>query len=305
MRELPPLHALRAFEAAARHMSFKDAAAELGLTPTAISHQVKLLEIICEQPLFRRRPRPLTLTAAGAKLFPVLRDGMDAFSAVLSELSGGHARLKFRVTTTNAFASRWLVPRLPLWRAAHPEIELEIIGTDEVVDLGAGDADVAVRYAHSPPSGLVSFELFRDRYWPMCSANLAASGKPIRRPADLLGYPFIHVFWPEWHMRPPTWQQWFAKACAGAPEAAQIVSSGPLFREELHAIDAMLHGQGIGMTSDILAERELARGDLVKLLDMPLPGFGFYLSYRSDHPRPALVKAFSDWLRSAAQPVPH
>ncbi|HKM70800.1 MAG TPA: LysR family transcriptional regulator [Stellaceae bacterium] len=122
MRKLPPLTALRAFEAAARHLSFKTAANELGLTPTAISHQVRLLEEICRRPLFRRRPRPIALTTVGVRLFPVIRNGFDAFAAALSEAKEGSSRQPLRVTTTNAFASRWLVPCLPLWRAAQPQI---------------------------------------------------------------------------------------------------------------------------------------------------------------------------------------
>src|SRR6266511_3800512 len=114
MTRLPPLIELRAFEAAARHVSFKKAAAELGVTPTAISHQIRLLEQYCGRALFRRRPRPLSLTEAGD-------------------------RHPLRVTTTNAFASRWLVPRLPRWRKVRPDAPLDVIGTDNVLDLHAGD----------------------------------------------------------------------------------------------------------------------------------------------------------------------
>lgn len=301
MRKLPPLTALRAFEAAARHMSFKAAADELGLTPTAISHQVRLLEEICQRPLFRRRPRPIALTTVGARLFPVIRNGFDAFAAALSEAKQETHRQPLRVTTTNAFASRWLVPRLPLWRAAQPQIELEIIGTDELIDLRGGDADVAIRYARSPPPRLVSLELFRDRYWPVCSAKLLAGREPIRRPADLVHYPLVHMFWSEWQVRPPTWQQWLDMARATDPDAAAIDPSvGPLFHEELHAIDAILAGQGIAVASDVVVARELMTGELVKVSDLSLPGLGFYVTYVADHARPDLIEAFSAWLRSVA-----
>src|SRR4029450_11344978 len=152
MRSFPPLAQLRAFEAAARHLSFKDAADELAVMPTAISHQIKLLESYCGRPLFRRRPRPLALTEAGARLFPVIREGLDSFA---DALSAGPALLpsfadplpavhelplepSLKVSTTNAFASRWLVPRLPLSRELHPGISLEIIGTDRVLNLQGG-----------------------------------------------------------------------------------------------------------------------------------------------------------------------
>ena len=149
MQKLPPLVELRAFDAAARHLSFKKAAAELGVTPTAISHQIRLLERYCGRALFRRRPRPLSLTDAGARLFPAIRGGLEAFATAIAAVKRDGDRQPLRVTTTNAFASRWLVPRLPAWRKLHPEAPLEVIGTDSVLDLHAGDGDVAIRYATS------------------------------------------------------------------------------------------------------------------------------------------------------------
>src|SRR5262245_20412683 len=112
-RRLPPLIELRAFEAAARHMSFRLAASELGVTPTAISHQIRLLERYCGRSLFRRRPRPLVLTEAGSRLFPTIREGLETFAAAIAAVRARDERRPLRVTTTNAFASRWLVPRLP------------------------------------------------------------------------------------------------------------------------------------------------------------------------------------------------
>ena len=123
MNKLPPLIELRAFEAAARHLSFKKAAAELGVTPTAISHQVRLLEQYCGKALFRRKPRPLSLTDAGAKLSPVVRNGLEAFATGSSAPSGAKTVDRpLSITTTNAFAARWLVPRLPHWRKQRPEM---------------------------------------------------------------------------------------------------------------------------------------------------------------------------------------
>jgi len=281
-------------------LSFKAAADELGLTPTAISHQVRLLEEMCERPLFRRRPRPIVLTPAGARLFPIIRNGFDAFATALSEVKDDTTPQPLRVTTTNAFASRWLVPRLPLWRAAQPDIDLEIIGTDELIDLHAGDADVAIRYARSQPR-LAVFELCRDRYWPVCSPKLLAAGTPILRPADLAHYPLIRGFWPEWQIQPPTWQHWLDMARATDPEAAAVdAMAGPLFHEELHAMEAVMAGQGIGIASDVLVARELASGELVKVLDLSLPGFGFYVAQVAGHPRRKVIDAFTAWLLSVA-----
>src|SRR5436190_12766552 len=132
MHKLPPLVELRAFDAAARHLSFKKAAAELGVTPTAISHQIRLLERYCGRALFRRRPRPLSLTEAGDRLFPVIRDGLGAFATAIAAVRRDGDKQVLRITTTNAFASRWLVPRLPRWRKTHHQAPLEVIGTDGV-----------------------------------------------------------------------------------------------------------------------------------------------------------------------------
>src|SRR5260370_40088021 len=151
MNKLPPLIELRAFDAAARHLSFKKAAAELGVTSTAISHQIRLLERYCGRALFRRRPRPLSLTQAGAGLFPVIRDGLEAFATAIAAVKRD-PKQPLHVTTTNAFASRWLVPRLPRWRKLRPDAPLDVIGTDSVLDLRAGDVDVAIRYPPTPPT---------------------------------------------------------------------------------------------------------------------------------------------------------
>jgi LysR family transcriptional regulator, glycine cleavage system transcriptional activator len=186
MKKLPPLIELRAFEAAARHMSFRMAAVELGVTPTAISHQIRLLERYCGRRLFRRRPRPLTLTDEGARLFPAIRCGLDTFVAAIAAIKDDAESEPLRVTTTNAFASRWLVPRLPRWRKIHPEVPLEIIGTDAVLDLWAGEADIAIRYAHAAPARVVVEELFRDKFWPVCSPRLFTHGKGLKGPQGLV-----------------------------------------------------------------------------------------------------------------------
>ena len=151
MRRLPPLASLRAFEAAARHLSFRQAAAELGVTPTAISHQIRQLEEACGVKLFQRRPRPLLLTSAGARLYPALRNGFDALASAVALLKEEDVQAPLRVTSPSAFASKWLVPQLPKWREGNPAIPLEIIGTDAVLDVRAGAADVAIRYARKPP----------------------------------------------------------------------------------------------------------------------------------------------------------
>jgi LysR family glycine cleavage system transcriptional activator len=295
VRRLPPLGTLRAFEAAARHLSFKEAANELGLTPTAISHQVRLLEEYCGEKLFRRRPRPLALSDAGTKLFPLIRDSFDGFAAALSSLHSAAEAKPLRVTTTSAFASRWLVPRINLWREVHPNIPLSIIGVDRVVNLDAGEADLAIRYARSAPRD-ASGEILRDQFYPVCSPKLLAKGPPIRRAFDIGAYPLIHFDWFAKDVTAPNWKRWFEIASGSDPRARQECQIALSFREELHAIEAVVAGQGIALCGDVVVADDLASGALVKALDLALPGYGFYPVYARNHPRRTIIEVFVHWI---------
>ena len=297
MNKLPPLIELRAFDAAARHLSFKKAAAELGVTPTAISHQIRLLERYCGRALFRRRPRPLSLTEAGARLFPIIRDGLEAFVTAFAAVKRDGDKQPLRVTTTNAFASRWLVPRLPRWRKLRPNAPLDVIGTDGVLDLHAGDADVAIRYARTLPTDGIAKEFLSDSFWPVCSPELLTSG--LKRAADLRGHVLVHCWWSPSDLEAPTWQRWLAAARGKWRDVPEFKDMDHLsFREELHAIEAVIAGQGIGIFSDVLVARELAAGTLVRPFDLCLPGYRFYLVRTPDHPREKTIQAFATWLQS-------
>ena len=300
VRRLPPLGTLRAFEAAARHLSFKEAANELGLTPTAISHQVRMLEEYCGEKLFRRRPRPLALSDAGARLFPAIRHGFDVFASALSSLSTEAEAKPLRVTTTSAFASRWLVPRLSLWREVHADIALSIIGVDRVVKLDADEADLAIRYARSAPHG-ASHEIFRDQFYPVCSPKLLTRGPTIRRASDFAGYPLIHFDWFANDPTGPSWTRWFEMASVSDPRARQGCQIALSFREELHAIEAVLAGQGIALCSDVVVADDLASGALVKALDLALPGYGYYPVYAPNQPRRAIIEVFVQWISTVAR----
>ena len=296
MRSLPPLAQLRAFEAAARHLSFKAAANELAVTPTAISHQIRSLEQICGLSLFRRRPRPMILTEAGARLYPTIRDGLDAFAAAVSAIQEDSDQTPLKITTTNAFASRWLVPRLPLWRAAYPSVRLEVIGTDSVLDLRSGECDLAIRYVGTAPQDLIAHELFRDTFMPVCSPDLLPGGKPIENLDDLRRYTLIHWYWSPLDTRPPTWRRWLELARSVNTAAPEMEGIDQLtFREELHAIDAVIAGQGIAIFSDVLVAQELGTGALIQAVDLTLPGLSYYLVYLSDHPRKAIIDDFASW----------
>ena len=297
MRKLPPLRALHAFEAAARHHSFGAAATELGVTPTAISHQIRQLEETCGVKLFQRRPRPLLLTSAGARLYPALRNGFDALASAVALLAED-VQAPLRVTTPSAFASKWLVPHLPKWREENPTVPLEIIGTDAVLDVRAGAADVAIRYARKPPLDFVTHEVFRDVYVPVCSPRLLEHYGPIERAADLVRLPLIHYDWINRDPDAPTWRQWLAVARSIDPDFSPLEKVNLSFREELHAIDAVVGGQGIAICSDVVVSNELRSGLLVKAHPLSLPGYGFYLVSMVHSPRAPVIEAFSTWMRS-------
>ncbi|WP_072390405.1 LysR substrate-binding domain-containing protein [Hyphomicrobium sp. CS1BSMeth3] len=296
MSQLPPLIELRAFEAAARHLSFKQAAAELGVTPTAISHHIRLLERYCGCPLFRRRPRPLSLTEPGERLFPAIRDGLTIFAGAIAAVKQDAGGRPLRITTTNAFAHCWLVPRLPGWGKLRPDVPMEVIGTDAVLDLKRREADVAIRYARTAPVDGVAQLLATDSFYAYCRPALKAK---LRRVTDLHGQVLVHAFWSPSDTEAPTWQRWLALAeqrWKNVPAAKEMQHLS--FREELHALEAVLSGQGIGIFSDVLVASKVADGTLVKAFDLRLPGYQFHLVHEADHPRQQIIRAFASWLGS-------
>jgi LysR family glycine cleavage system transcriptional activator len=300
MRNLPPLTELRAFEAAARHLSFKKAAAELSVTPTAISHQIKLLERHCGRLLFQRRPRPLKLTYAGEQLFPALRDGFEAFGDALSAVRSGATGGRLRITATNAFAARWLVPRLPIWRTAYPRLKLDVIGTDTVLDLRSGEVDVAIRYARRRPPEHASVELLRDTFRVVASPNLIGNRrKPSLTPAEIANFTVIESEWPPTDRQAPTWQRWQTLARRRHKQVPHLSRlAGLSFREELHAIEAAIAGQGVAICSDVLVGPELASGALLQVSNITIPGYRFYIVYRTGDAKLASIKAFAAWAMS-------
>jgi LysR family glycine cleavage system transcriptional activator len=301
-----PVLALRAFESAARLLSFTRAAEELGVTPTAISHQIRRLEAHCGTALFRRRPRPLALTQAGEALFPAVRDAFQSMADAIARLPSGTGAGGLRVTTTNAIAARWLLPHLPAWRRVHPGIRLDIAGTDAVLNLRAGEADVAIRYARQPPPDLHSAKLLGDGFQVVASPALVRGAHLPLSPTEILRLPLIEAVWSPGDDHAPTWQRWAAAARAQSgcalPSLSGLVALS--FREELHAIEAVIAGQGAAICSDALVAPELRDGRLVRVCALRLPGYGFYLAHRADHPRLPLIAAFGTWLREAVVPPP-
>ncbi len=293
LRKLPPLHGLRAFEAAARHLHFTRAAEELHLTPTAISHQVRQLEEILGVELFRRYPRPVRLSPAGEKLFPVLRESLDRIAAAIGQLSDGQDG-PLRLSVTMAFASRWLMPRLPHLRE-QAGFGLEIEANDDVADLHASGIDMAIRYAERPGGHAEWHRLFPDRIIPVCSPGLL-SGQARLSPDEILALPLLHYRWRSGSANAPSWERWQAHAQAdrGRPHITQT------FSEEVHALDAAVAGQGAVLASELLVSDQLNAGTLVQLSDIPLPGPTYWAVFLASHPAKERLHLLLGWFREQA-----
>ena len=238
-----------------------------------------------------------SLCPHGGRTISLRREGLETFVIAFAAVRRDGDTQPLRVTTTNAFASRWLVPRLPRWRKVRPNAPLDVIGTDGVLDLHAGDADVAIRYARTLPADGIAKEFLSDSFWPVCSPELLASG--LKRAAGLGGQVLVHCWWSPSDLGAPTWQRWLDAArrkWRDVPESKHMDHLS--FREELHAIEAVIAGQGIGIFSSVLVAHELAAGTLVRPFDLCLPGYRFYLVRTPGHPREKTIQAFAVWLQS-------
>lgn len=298
MRKIPPLNALRAFEAAARHKSFTKAAAELGVTPTAISHQVKLLEDTIGHSLFRRFPRPLALTAEGQRLFPAIRDSLDSMAEAVQDITAPARQPVLRVSTTVAFASGVLLPHLGDWGRACSDTELQVHASDYPVDLNSGEIDVAVRYARAADEDLVCEELCRDHYVPMLSpALLGESQEKDNREEVLSSLPLIAFSWKRPDPAAPTWERWFEHACReGRPVSCLSKAQVIRLSEETHAIEAAVAGQGVVLASAVIARGHRERKNLVAGTDITLPGLTYFLVYPPRLQGDPRVVSFRRWL---------
>lgn len=291
MRRLPPLSALRAFEAAARHGSFKLAAGELAVTPTAISHQIRSLEEHIGLPVFDRQIRKVVLTEVGAQLYPVLRNGFDAFETVLERLAPKTRRPQVTISATTAFTAKWLVPRVSGFQALHPDIDLQLHASDHAVDLTENGIDLAIRYGRGPYPGLNADIMFPDDFAPVVNPRLG-----IATQQDLAKAPLIHFQWRRVDPLNPTWESWFA--ASGMPWSA----SRPQLRfsDESHAIQAAVAGQGIALLSLALLRDELAAGQLIQPFGPVIPGHAYHLVRRADRAPHAAMETAIAWLRGEA-----
>lgn len=286
-RRLPSLAALRAFEAAARHQSAKQAANELSVTATAISHHIRGLEDALQVELFVRRPRQLVLTAKGQELFQTLETAFDSIGETVARLKAPPARQAATLSTTPAVAVRWLLPWVCLLTEAHPHIDLRIHAAHEPVALDGVTADLAIRYGDGHWPGLVAEKLFDNAFVPTCSPGLNLTD-----PAQLPEHPLIHFRPQGASVTPLDWAGWQKRAAVPGLD----VNAGLVFSDETHAIYAALGGQGVALMSRPLIADELAEGRLVQPFGPVLEGKPFYLVYPESRRDDPTIRAIRDWV---------
>ncbi|WP_338878453.1 LysR substrate-binding domain-containing protein [Achromobacter veterisilvae] len=286
-----PLSGLRVFEAAARLGSFKAAAKELAVTPTAVSHQIRALEAQTGLLLFDRHVRRVSLTDAGTQLYPVLRDGFDAFEATLARLTHRRTRTQVTISATNAFTVKWLVPRMADFRSRHPGIDLQLQASDDLVDLRSTAVDIAIRYGRGPYPGLVTQPLFTDRFAPVANPRLG-----VESPDDLARVPLIRFDWKRPQPENPTWDRWFKVAQRPQPRQASQLR----FSDEGHAIQAAVAGHGVALVSLALISEELEAGHLVQPFGPEIDGHTYHLAMYAGRPPSASVQAVAHWLSTQA-----
>ena len=286
-QRLPPLSALRAFAAAGRHLSFQRAAAELAVTPTAISHQIRRLEDDLGTPLFRRMTRKLELTESGRALLPEVSGAFDRLANAVERLKASGDSGTLTVSAILTFAYRWLAPRLAKFSALHPKIDVRLEASQRLADFGRDEVDVAIRHGGGSWPGLTAVKMFDDRFTPLISPKLLAKGPPLRKPEDLLNYTLLRDI-PYFE-----WENWFKAAGVKPPE----ITRGPTFDSSQMAVQAAEAGLGVALVHPEFFADEIAAGRLVQ----PFPIVGgsdksYYLVYptaAADRPK---VAAFREWL---------
>jgi LysR family glycine cleavage system transcriptional activator len=274
-RRIPSLSSLRAFEAAARLRSFKQAAEELAVTATAVSHRIRALEDEIGCRLFVRKTRAVELTSEGRSLYSAVREGFDTIASGVEKLRQ-RARPLVKLSTTPAFAAKWLVPRLAAFQAQHPNIDVHVHASNRPIDLSTGTIDIAIRYGQGRYDGMKSTLLLQDRFAPVASPTLKVANA-----SDLSRRTLIHFDWEQPLPVDLTWAAW-ARA-AQLPELN--TEAGIRFSDESHAIQAAVAGQGVALLSLVLIEQELKLGVLESRLTPVLEGLAYYLvrSERATH----------------------
>ncbi|MFT5390125.1 MAG: LysR family glycine cleavage system transcriptional activator [Gammaproteobacteria bacterium] len=292
-RRLPPLNALRAFESAGRHLSMSKAAEELGVTPAAVSHQVKALEAHLGVALFRRLNKALLLTDAGQACLPRLRKGFEILAEAINDIDRINVRRPLTVSVTPSFGGKWLVPRLDRFREQHPTIDVRIDATTRLVDFTREQVDLAIRYGPGREPGLRAYRMMREEIFPVCSPALLQGAHALHAPQALAQHTLLHVDSPNIHEAWPDWQMWLLTAGVAGVDTGR----GPRFTQPSMAVQAATEGHGVALGSSVLVNDDLKAGRLVKPFDLSFPvNFAYHVVLPeglSGHPN---VRAFRDWL---------
>lgn len=291
--KLPPLNGLRNFEAASRHMSFKRAAEELNVTPTAVSHQIRRLEEFLGKRLFLRQNRGLELTREAQEYLPSVRVAFEELRNATERLRQRDDADKLTVSTLTYVGARWIVQRLGRFQALHPSIEVSIATSSEPVEFGKGGADVGIRRGNGRWPRLRADWLMNQKLVPVLSPRLLESGPPVRAAADLTRFTLLHVA-----AEPAAWRRWFDYA--GAPEAE--VAPGITFDQSITAIQAAIDGLGVALGRTPFVHAELDAGVLVA----PVPTLlsddeDFYIVAPEDNAERAPIMAFRQWMLREVQ----
>ncbi|CAI0901114.1 Gcv operon activator [Serratia proteamaculans] len=286
-RKLPPLGALRAFDAVARLQSFKLAAEEIGVSPTAVSHQIRLLESLLEVSVFERTPRKVELTADGKVLQQATAQAFALLQAATEKIGERQRPRVLTLTATTAMIAHWLVPRLPALMRQFPNIDLRLHADDGIVDLRSRQIDVALRYGAEPGAQLTPRLLYQDSFVLVASPQLT-----LKTPEDLLQATLIHTDGRRVPQPAPDWYRWRSEF---GPAALQI-DAGPRFTDEAHAIQAAIAGQGVAIVSQLMAQHALNTGLLVAPFNRALPGAAHYFVSNPDGQHPQTVAQLADWV---------
>jgi LysR family transcriptional regulator, glycine cleavage system transcriptional activator len=290
-RRLPPLNAVRAFEAAARHLSFTRAAEELAVTQGAVSHQVKALEAQLGLRLFHRLHQRLQLTSAGEAYLPIVREALDRLAAGTEQLVASERSSRLTVSVSPNFAAKWLVHRLGRFVLDHPAIDLRISASLHHVDFASEDVDMAVRHGEGRWPDLHVTRLCREEIFPVCSPHLTDGARPPRDLADLRHHTLLHLD------DRRDWAKWLDAAGVESFDLRR----GVVFNQASMAIDAAVDGQGIALARTALAASDLLAGRLVRPFPLALPvRYAYYIvcpKATVERPKIAFMR---DWLLAEA-----
>jgi LysR family glycine cleavage system transcriptional activator len=299
-KAFPPLNALRAFEAAARHMSLTKAARELNVTAGALSHQIRALEEHLGLKLFERRVRSIALTAAGKQLYPGLQTGFIRIRDAVADLSTARGDRVLVISTPPGFTAKWLAPRLHRFSSAHADIDTRVSSSLANADFTTDGVDVAIRNLASDASAdaeLVIEKLIELFLVPVCSPGLAASHGPLRGPEDLARLPLIHDETLLQRAAMPTWADWFKVAGVDGVD----VSRGLRFSSADHALDATVEGAGVLLAHDVLAYDDLRTRRLIIPFELKLrSGRAYYFVCPKRQQQRPNVQAFRTWIKEEA-----